>query len=102
VFNFIHGNELNERCHIHIRFEEGLVTKSILKVPEGDNTILRDTFLVILLHRIDSCIPTLDECQDVKNPSIINPFDRLSVRLVKFIVSPSDSGNLPSHGDTIE
>jgi hypothetical protein len=63
MFKFIHGSELNEGYHIHIRFEEGLVTKSILKVPEGNNTILRDTFLVMLLHRIDSCIPPIfDEC----------------------------------------
>ena len=100
MFEFVHRSELNEGCHGHLRFEEGLVTKSIFKVPEGNNTVMRDTFLTILLHRIDSCIPTLGERQDVKKSCVFNILDRLTIRPIQFIVSPNDSGNLPSYGDT--
>jgi hypothetical protein len=89
VFKFEPGCKLDKGCNLHISLEEGLVTESILKVPESHNIVSGNTIIILFSHRIETGVAISNEGYDMEETLLVNLVERLAVPLVKGVV-PTD------------
>jgi hypothetical protein len=59
------------------------------KVPESHNIVSGNTILILLRHRIETCVPISNEGYDMEKTLLVNLVKRLAVPLVKGVV-PTD------------
>jgi hypothetical protein len=95
MFELIPGCKLNKGCNVHISFEEGLVTKRILEVPESHDAIPRNIIIILFSHRVETRITLFNEGYDMEQPLLLNLVERLAVLLTKGVIAADGSRNLP-------